>query len=344
MAIIYSLLTAGGNVTLGVSQVTTYALLLEGNLVDTGVLQTGSSTNINTSVDGTYTLNLQAEEDPNLPEDSFTAAETFVILKNLEYSLSRDMLSLVKTICSLDTCGIASFKNIVNKFLTYHLVCLPKLSQAHFSEFNVYLSKSLEDKNSKIITSINSIVYEDRIQPNETDIKLTTTFLIRFWAGFYFNAKNKISTTNLEELQYVKEKFCVSQIVKAMNCLCVTLEELEILFNSTSTIDPTSKVVHSFQLDQLSDGMNEVLTNSELVTAQINESILIAGHNISYNKIAKVGFIVRDNVENPYVITNFFGVDITNSYFDYLYQDNVSYYLSKNYVSFSTIYYKFQVS
>ena len=68
---------------------------------------------------------------------------------------------------------------------------------------------------------------------------------------------------------------------------------------------------------------------------------MLQGVNIDYNKVAKVGFLIKNLEENPYTIYDAFNNNITTDSFNYFFQDNISYYISKEYVSFSTLHFKF---
>jgi hypothetical protein len=330
MTIIYSLSTSRGNVTLQVFQVTSYALFLEGDLVDSGVVQTSSTVDINTAVDGKYTLTLDSGSET-------TVTENISVIKNLQYSLSRDLFSLVQQLCSSDKCGLALYNNIVAKFYSYSLMFISKYGQTSFNNFNTYISQALEAESKSIRSKINSIIREDRIQSsNPEDLKLLSKFLIKYWAGFYFIEKKQVDPSNLDEMDYIQEKFFFEKILKHVDCLCVDINEMETIFNNN--IEMTQ--IYQHQLDFVGQGIED-LVDQKFYTNSYNQSQMLAGISITFNNIAKFGFIVKDASKNPYKIVDPFGNDITDS-FDYYYLDNVSYYLSKENVSYSTIPFKFQ--
>ena len=98
--------------------------------------------------------------------------------------------------------------------------------------------------------------------------------------------------------------------------------------------------IYQHQLDFVGQGIEDLVAQ-EFYTNSYNQSQMLTGISITFSNIAKFGFIVKDASKNPYKIVDPFGNDITDS-FDYYYLDNVSYYLSKENVSYSTIPFKFQ--
>ena len=136
-------------------------------------------------------------------------------------------------------------------------------------------------------------------------------------------------------MDYIQEKFFFEKILKHVDCLCVDINEMETIFNNNIDVN----LIYQHQLEVVGQGINELTAvrayDNLYSTAQVLEGIYV-----TLSKIAKFGFIMKDSNLNPYTIIDTLGNDITAS-FDYHYLDGNSYYITKENVSYSTIYFKF---
>lgn len=104
--------------------------------------------------------------------------------------------------------------------------------------------------------------------------------------------------------------------------------------------------IHSFQFDSLTYNIDNIdLVTDEFLNLnglQHLEESLLAGKNIQYDKLGRIGFVIENLAMNPYTILDILNNDITTVTFDYVYDNNISYFVSKEFVTPSIIYFKFQ--
>ena len=99
--------------------------------------------------------------------------------------------------------------------------------------------------------------------------------------------------------------------------------------------------IYSFQYKDLNEEFRDLVHNGTDNLPLYTEEQMLSGVTITYDKIGKVGFIVKNNKENPYLIYDLLGINVTEIFFDYVFSEGISYYISKDYVTFSNVYYRF---
>lgn len=97
--------------------------------------------------------------------------------------------------------------------------------------------------------------------------------------------------------------------------------------------------IYSYQLPFVGTDVSEVV-EKKYYTDEVEEATALAGFSKTYTNVAKAAFIVKGSVKEPYDIMDGLGNIITSA-FDYYYIQNVSYYVTKENIAPSTIYYKF---
>lgn len=350
MAILYNITKTKDEYFLTVSQDTSYVIKYNTNqsfeTVANKVLLANTTTTLLFPKDGSYTLEL-------IKTGETTIIENFYIIYNLQKNLSTDIYHVLCNVPCTPTLTqhclteeekkVLQVRNIFNKLLTYQSLYIPNYKVNYLTDFAYFLQQVvLLDKNL-FQNSINEIVLKECIDicsPYNKD--LFDLFLYFYWAGMYFieeNIINDLDTTDeikLEELKYLKEKFYYSCIVLKYINSNFNIVKLKTIFDNTMDIVE----IYSYQLDSISENINDVI-NSNYHLTQYTETQMEEGVSIEFTKIAKIGFIVKNALENPYTILNSFDTDITNISFDYVYQNNISYYISKEYVSHSNLYFKF---
>ena len=108
-----------------------------------------------------------------------------------------------------------------------------------------------------------------------------------------------------------------------------------------------SPEISSFQFDSVTLDINDInLLTDEFVSINglyHNEDSILNGKNIQFDKLGRIGFIAYNTFENPFIINDLFGNDITSITFDYIYDSElmISYYVSKEFITPSILYFKF---
>lgn len=342
MSLIYNISKSKDVYKLEVSQETNYKLIYTSSndeeLITELDLDTNSSTYLNTLKDGNYTIRLNATGEDQVEHN-------ITVTKYLQESINEDIYEILCNTCANDECYktlskqdkiTLKNKNIFNKILTYQNIYISTYGDNYLSTFSNYLEKSSLLSKCNVQLKINDIYLHEIISgSSKSDEELFSIYLFIYWAGIYFLEKDLINSQDTEELEYLKDKFYYNEIINCSCDLCFNIQDLEEIFNTTLNI----LKIYSFQLNTIEENINDILDVNYDLDEHSEESIL-SGKNIKFNKIAKFGFLIENKQENPYQIFDMFNTDITNE-FDYLYQNNKSYYLSKNYISHSNIYFKF---
>ena len=97
--------------------------------------------------------------------------------------------------------------------------------------------------------------------------------------------------------------------------------------------------IYSYQLPFVGLDVSEIV-EKKYYTDEIPEANALAGFTKTYTNVAKTSFIVKGAKQEPYDIMDGLGNVIT-SIFDYYYINGVSYYVTKENIAPSTIYFKF---
>lgn len=342
MSIVYNINKSKDIYSLEVSQITDFKLLYtsdnKNELISEKTLSANSTTQLNTLKDGTYLLRLNAENEDEVTEE-------IQVIKYLQVSLVQDIYNILCDNCtSTNKCSSISKqdekllknKNIFNKVLTYQNMYLSKYTEDYICNFAKFLESSTLLSKCNIQETVNNITTNERILgSSKYDERLTKTYLYIYWAGIYLLEKDLININDSEEFEFLKEKFKYNDVLNCSCELCFDIEDLENIFNMTLNVPK----IYSFQLNSIEEDINDILDVNYDLDLHSEESML-TGKNIQFNKIAKFGFLVENKLENPYQIFDMFNTNVTSE-FDYVYENNKSYYLSKNYISHSNIYFKF---
>lgn len=340
MAIIYNIVKEKDEYILNVSQDTSYVIkYIKGaikELIVSNNILANNEKNLVLAKDGTYELTLSADGEPDVVE----TLKTYI---NLQKSIITDVLTYM---CNEDSCysnnvncvsnyskELLKVQNIFNKLLYYQHNYLPQFSTTVLENFSKYITDAINTSNCDFQNNINNIILQECIGDNiDLDINLFKSYLFLYWAGFYFTELSLIQN-NDNNKEYVKEKYYYNTIINCFNSSCFNITELNNIYNTMIT------EIYNFQLDNINEDINDIL-NVNYNLNQIAEQSLLDGTIINFNKIARFGFLIKNLNQNPYKIYDIFGNDITNT-FDYLFNNDISYYVSKEYISHSNIYFKF---
>lgn len=131
--------------------------------------------------------------------------------------------------------------------------------------------------------------------------------------------------------------FRISDILKLSKCCD----------DDANNTNPDNFEFYSFQFDSLTNSISNtsLLTDSFLLDNGLKhtEDEILKGENFTFSKVGRYGFVVKDAKNNPYKIFDILNNEVTNDAFDTLYDsiNSVFYYVSKEYVAPSVLYYKF---
>ena len=116
----------------------------------------------------------------------------------------------------------------------------------------------------------------------------------------------------------------------------VSISSLIELINSGIVIDLG---IYSYQLPYVGLDIEEIV-EKKYYTDEITEASALSGFSVTYENIAKTSFIVKGLHREPYDIMDNLG-NIITPIFDYYYISGTSYYVTKENVAPSTVYFKF---
>lgn len=344
MSIAYNLTKALDIYELEVSQETDYKLVYTSDnkeeLISNETLLANNKVSLNTLKDGKYRVVLNADNEEEVTQE-------IDVVKYLQNSIINDVVEILCGNCTESvSCSqtlssyerrILESQNIFNKILSYQNIYIPKYGVDYLAIFSRYLEGAIALANCDTQNSINGIVAQEIVTGSSTfDVRMLKTHLFIYWAGLYFLEKSLVDPLDTEEVEFLKDKYQYSTVIDCTCDLCFNITDLENVYNETVNLVE----INSYQLDTISEGIDDI-TNYNYNLVQYSEEVMLGGTEITYSKIGRVGFLIRNKEQNPYKILDILGADITDTVFDYVYQGGVSYYLSKEYVSFSTIYYKF---
>lgn len=108
---------------------------------------------------------------------------------------------------------------------------------------------------------------------------------------------------------------------------------------------PSDPVYRSFQFENVSDDIGSInlLTTQYLAdnaTTHTEES-LIEGKDITLANVGRLGFVIDNLGEDPLLIYDILNNDITTITFDYIYENGISYFVSKEFYIPSDVYVRF---
>ena len=330
--------------SLEVLQDSTYKLLyissnLEEEIITTTSITANTVVNFSLNKDGEYILILNSNGEEELTKSIFYT-------QNLIEGIVESTLDLLCGECTecLDKSSQLSYKeevllsnrNIFNKLLIYQNVYLPHYGEDYLAIFSRFLEKASLLSKCNIQEDINKAYTEKIVSGKESfNEKIFNSQIFIYWAGMYFSEKKLINNSDTEEVEYLKDKFYTESILNCGCELCFTFDELETVFNETAN----AMEIYSFQFDNISYSINNIENKNYNLEEQVIEN-LEGGIYLSFNKVGRVGFLIKNLQENPYIIKDSLDRDITST-FDYTYLNNNSYYVSKEYYVPTEIYFKF---
>lgn len=121
------------------------------------------------------------------------------------------------------------------------------------------------------------------------------------------------------------------------NDVNIPISAIRDLFATDNSL--TEFKIYSTQLDYVGQSIEDLVDKKYFPTSY-TETEMLTGLNIELTKTAKFAFIIQGKNENPYLIIDVLGNDITSN-FDVYYIENISYYVSKYILTPSTVFFKF---
>ena len=297
--------------------------------------------------DGNYQLRISATGET-------TVIINFDVFKYLQDSIIREAKSILccteVSNCTEPSSNCLSkagkkcltHKSIFVKLLSFQSLAVPTYGVNYPNTFTSFISAGVQAFQCKVQTTINNILKEECITGTVKDVdSLFKVYVALYWAGMYF-IEEKLAGLDEVQLVFIKTKFKYNEILNCMCSTCIDITALKDLFDNSSL--PIE--IYSFQFDNLTDNItNAVLVTDTYLTTQGTlqiEDDLVAGKQITYTNIGRIGFAITNN-RNGYKFLDSFGNDITDAVFDRVYDElrAMEIFISKDYITPSTIYYKF---
>jgi hypothetical protein len=235
MSIVHNITKSKDTYSLHVSQETEFKLIFISNnnedIITNKTVKSNTNTILNIYKDGKYKVVLSKQSED-------TVIEILFVTNFLLESMNSDILDLM-----CDPCGKNSkcndydvtSRNIHNKLLSYNNIYLKEYGEGYTTTFLNYISEAVKITNCSLQNKINDIILEENIKgvKNE-DKELFNIYLFIHWVGFYFSELKTIDTQDLEEIEFIKDKFNYNQIVSCSCDLCFNINELRDLFENTA--------------------------------------------------------------------------------------------------------------
>lgn len=206
-------------------------------LITSDELEAEESITLNTSKDGVYKVILI--EAVSLEETIFefrvtayleksVASDAYYILVKNDYD--SDCKVIKENCTSTADRKILKTREIFVKLLTYQSKYLPEINSISSVGFNNYVVSAIQTYKCNVQAKLNTILSNECNGNHTSSNTLFELYLAIFWAGMYFSGKN--SATDEDERTYNESKYYYKYINEALCNICITLEELETIYNS----------------------------------------------------------------------------------------------------------------
>lgn len=353
MAIIYSLNKIKDIYNLEVEQTTTYSLYYNNIVIETKEIFPDFISTPKFTVDGVYTLVLQAEGEQSIEIE-------VNIYNNLVLSIINDALGW------LCNCGCNTSKNCkgcnnciskdakkalnhritLNKLIIYQSYYLPTYLENKEVVFNTFIKKTIKDNNCITQNTTNRFLLEECLEGKiASSDKIFRLHLATYWLAI-FNLEFELVDQDQEEREYVMDKFKYNLIKECICDLCLDIKEIDPVDDVVIPPVVLAKIYQwQFENDLITDidvapAINQVYLESK---ALLNTNQAENGINVQFNFRGRISFAVQGKGEDYYGIYDQFNQDITSIVFDKYYNEDldVDIYISKEFYSPSTIYFKF---
>ncbi len=348
MAIIYTLRKKQDEQVLVVSQDTTYTLTYTSDgsseVIATETILSGTILNLLIPKDGAYSLVLSAPTETNV-------IETFNVIKYLQDSIAADVLTLLCT-CNQPyentDCKTRSEKEAIatrslsTKLSAFQASYIPLYGSDYLLNFATYLSESGTLLQCDLQTTINNLLLEECVTGCVGSIsRLSKLYTTMYWSWMYFTERSLINTSVADDLAFLNTKFNYSDISACICELGIKITDLDNLYVTQPTL------IHSFQYTSTAETIADIaIVDSTFLIDRgtlHTEASLLAGINITFTRIARIGFSIETTVEDPFQIFDINNNNITTTGFDRQYDSGrgIAFYVSKNIVTPSTLFFKF---
>mgnify|MGYP003639247557 CR=1 FL=1 len=309
--------------------------------VSASTLTQNIATNIDVKKDGEYKILLEVEGEASI-------TVYFTAFKELQDSIIENAKEILCGDC-IECNGkrnkeCQKAQNFFVKGLSFENLFVPSYGSDYPLIFSSFLSTSVKTITCKIQTRLNTILAEELVRGRACPKKVSNIsdlYTALYWAAMYF-IEEDIAGEDDEQLDFIKDKFHYDSIIECLCELCIDINTLK----ENYAQDIVASEIISFQFDGTEFDINDsdLLTSSWLEINGVLESqdLLLSGKNIINSLLGRVGFVVT-NTQDKYRFFDALGNDITDTVFDNVWEEvsKRQIYISKEYYTPSTIYYKF---
>lgn len=295
--------------------------------------------------DGEYKLLLEVENRPTL-EVYFTS------FKNLQNSI---IAKVKKVLCPCGDCpcedkDFSIQRDTLTEVLAFQTLFLDSYGEDIPCTFTSFLNEAVKSAVCKIQDKINSLLLEEYVYGHMKKLgPLSNFYLGIYWAGMYFIEKQEAGTDE-DQQDFLLTKFRYKDITKCLCGLCISMEDLETIFNKDIVTpeepeEPEELEVYYFQFDSLSLAIGDsALVTTDWLAAnatKIVESAFLDGIVVPLPTIGRIGFTIKADT-GTYSIYDELGQNVTDIVFNTTTDvaEGRQIFISKEYYAYSTLYYQ----
>lgn len=286
-----------------------------------------------TFIDGVYSITLKKELEIITLPDIYQYNNTLLsIINNVQDIICNcENCQQCKDCNKTDDCNNYLFT--LNKIIGYFNLLYPK-----YNSYNNIISNSLKySYNEKILCILNKELYEESKQIT----KLNDYTLGIYYSLFYLFDVNQ--STDLEESQYIKQKYKINIIEECLLQIGININSLSDLFLENEIINTN---IYYWQFNNIIDNIIDIsdITIEEINTKpNKNLSEFEQGVIINYSNIGRIIFAIKETSSLNFQLLDNLNNDITDE-FKTLYLPTIKtvLFVSNSVVSYSNIYFKFK--
>ena len=336
---------------LEVGQDTSYVLYyLSSNtkqLIEKGVVLANTSKSLSDSIDGEYNIELSVEGATivTIPFTVFRHLQKSII-RDAKYIICGEALGTCKTANCLTTVAKTAleYKATNVKLLAFETLFIPSYGDATLIKLNSFFSEVIKTRTCKVQSTVNNILLEECVTGTVQNVDmLTRLYTALYWAGMYFIEKQEAGTDE-DQQDFLLTKFRYKDITKCLCGLCISMEDLETIFNK-EIVTPEELEVYYFQFDSLSLAIGDsALVTTDWLAAnatKIVESAFLDGIVVPLPTIGRIGFTIKADT-GTYSIYDELGQNVTDIVFNTTTDaaEGRQIFISKEYYAYSTLYYQ----
>lgn len=298
--------------------------------VASGVILPTKSYSIPLKVDGQYRISLTKQGD--VPETE--VLQDILFYNNLLLSF---LTVAQKVLCgctiSRDCNDDATAEEYLDAFMKAYA-----FGSVNNPMYKDYFNIIAEDSACAFNNDVLCTMLTEKVYGKEDPRSIMLKILAYYYCAFYF--KDKYMTADAEELVYLNSKYKFDTISKCMRKIGIDPASVITLFESDST-------VYYWQLANTTDDITNVipLITSMYLATKPNAPFATfeAGNMVDYTTVGRIVFAISPTAVQDFIITDSLNNDITNDFdVQYIPGYSTALFVSKNVLSFGTIYFKFK--